>query len=148
MTINLYGPLLGCKFAIPHMRAVGGGSIINTSSSSGQTADRAMPAYGASKAALIMLTKHVATAYGCQGIRCNAIAPGPVETPTSVARLSDDRRASLIRSTALGRMAAPSEIGEVAAFLASDASSYLTGQVVGVDGGLLCHQPFVGYEAE
>ena len=81
MRINLRGPMLGCKYAIPHMIRRGGGSIINTSSASGLTGDMVRAAYAASKAGLGSLTQNVAVQYGKHGIRCNAVAPGVIATP-------------------------------------------------------------------
>ena len=81
MSINVTGYLLGCKYALPYMISAGAGSIINTASGSGVMGDLARIAYGSSKGAIIALTKYVATQYGQQGIRCNAIAPGVILTP-------------------------------------------------------------------
>src|SRR5882724_5441395 len=83
MRINLRGTMLACKAAIPRMRARGGGSIINMSSGSGLTGALAPTAYGVSKAAIISLTQYVATQHGKEGIRCNAIAPGLIVTPST-----------------------------------------------------------------
>jgi NAD(P)-dependent dehydrogenase (short-subunit alcohol dehydrogenase family) len=142
LAVNLLGPVLGCKYAIPHMVERGAGSIVNTVTSSALVGDASLPAYGSSKAALVLLTKHVATAYGRQGIRCNALAPGLVRTASSAAKVPERRRAAQERSTTLGRSGSVDEIAEAAVFLASDAASYVTGQVLSVDGGLSCHQPY------
>src|SRR5690606_15427048 len=80
LNINVTSFLLGSKYAIPHMIAAGGGSIINTSSDSGRVGDVVRTAYGASKAAVISLTQHIAVQYGLQGVRCNAITPGVILT--------------------------------------------------------------------
>jgi NAD(P)-dependent dehydrogenase (short-subunit alcohol dehydrogenase family) len=81
MAVNLRGPMLGCKYAIPHMIAAGGGSIVTTSSTSGQFGDLSRVAYGVSKSGIDSLTRYVATLHGKQGIRANAVAPGVVRTP-------------------------------------------------------------------
>jgi NAD(P)-dependent dehydrogenase (short-subunit alcohol dehydrogenase family) len=81
MAVNVRGPMLGCKHAIPRMIERGGGSIINMSSTSSRLGDHTRTAYGVSKAAVNTLTNYVATQYGLDGIRCNTIAPGPILTP-------------------------------------------------------------------
>src|SRR5216117_2988443 len=81
VAVNLKGPFLGCKHAIPHMLARGGGSIVNTASIEGFVGRGLRAAYGAAKAGVVLLTKSVASQYGSRGIRCNAVAPGMVLTP-------------------------------------------------------------------
>ena len=138
--VALRGAMLGCKHAVPLMRRRGGGSIINTASTSGQTGELIRAAYGSAKAGVIELTRSVATAYGHESIRCNAIAPGLIMTAPSIALdpdyLDRSRQARLIK-----RDGTPEDIAAMAAFLASDASGYVTGQVFNVDGGYLAHHP-------
>ncbi|MBY0399006.1 SDR family oxidoreductase [Myxococcota bacterium] len=139
MRINLRGPMLGCKFAIPHMIRRGGGSIINTSSASGLTGDVIRAAYAASKAGLGSLTQNVAAQYGKQGIRCNAVAPGVIATPSLEANVPKPAVEVYVENTLTPRLGRPEDIAAVVVFLASDAASFVTGQVLSVDGGLLAH---------
>lgn len=143
MRVNLRGPMLGCKYAIPHMIAGGGGTIVNTSSASGLTGDLSRPAYGASKAGLQSLTQSVATQYGKQGIRCNAVAPGVIDTPALAANVPPEQIAIYEGSTLTPRLGAPEDIAAAVLFLVSDAAAFVTGQVLSVDGGLLAHHPTV-----
>ncbi|MEZ4331325.1 MAG: glucose 1-dehydrogenase [Myxococcota bacterium] len=139
MRINLRAPMLGCKHAIPHMIRRGGGSIINTSSASGLTGDSVRAAYAASKAGLGSLTQNVAAQYGKQGIRCNAIAPGVIATPALEANVPKAAVDVYVDNTLTPRLGRPEDIAAVVVFLASDASAFVTGQILSVDGGLLAH---------
>jgi NAD(P)-dependent dehydrogenase (short-subunit alcohol dehydrogenase family) len=141
MNVNLRGTMLGCKHALPHMLAAGGGAIVTTSSTSGQFGDLSRVAYGVSKAGIDSLTRYVATLYGKQGIRCNAVAPGVVKTPSLTANVPADQIALFERNHLTPDMGEPENIADVVAFLLSDAAAYITGQVVNVDGGLTCHTP-------
>ena len=141
MQINLRGPMFGCKYAIPHMIAAGGGAIVTTSSTSGQFGDLSRVAYGVSKAGIDSLVRYVATLYGKQNIRCNAVAPGVVKTPALVANVPADQIAMFERNHLTPDMGEPQHIAEVVAFLLSDEAAYITGQVVNVDGGLTSHTP-------
>jgi NAD(P)-dependent dehydrogenase (short-subunit alcohol dehydrogenase family) len=138
--VNSTGPFLGCKFAVPAMIESGGGSIINMSSTSSLTGYPVSHAYGATKASVNALTMHVATAYGKQGIRCNAIAAGPVQTP-AWGDVGAEQVALLQRHVLTPYIGQPEHIAETVVFLASDESAYITGQVISVDGGYLVHQP-------
>ena len=137
MRVNLRGPMLGCKHAIPPMLKRGGGAIVNTSSASGLTGDFARSAYAASKAGLRSLTESVAAQYGKQGIRANAIAPSAASngllawletTPGGVEGFAAKQP--------MGKLGTPDEIANVAAFLASDYASFVNGVVLPVDGGV------------
>lgn len=141
MVVNLRGPMLGCKYAIPRMIEAGGGAIVTTSSTSGQFGDLSRAAYGVSKAGIDSLTRYVATLYGKQGIRANAIAPGVVKTPSLAANVAPEELALFERNHVTPGMGEPQHIAQVAAFLLSDASAYITGQVINVDGGLAMHTP-------
>jgi meso-butanediol dehydrogenase / (S,S)-butanediol dehydrogenase / diacetyl reductase len=145
LEINLTGPFLLMKEAIPDMIERGGGSIINIASIGGLRCMPAAPAYGASKAGLIFLTQQAALDYGPFGIRCNAVCPGATRTKMleeAVSGIAKETGADLDSILArfsscipLRRVAAPSEMGTVCTFLASDESSFMTGAVLVVDGG-------------
>ena len=141
MRINLRGALVAIQAAVPHMIARGGGSVINTASGAGLTGDLRNPAYGASKAALISLTRYVATEFGKQGIRCNAISPGFIVIPEKAGREAVE--AIMLRHHLTPRLGRPEDIAALVVFLASDESAFVTGQNICVDGGLLAHQPFL-----
>jgi NAD(P)-dependent dehydrogenase (short-subunit alcohol dehydrogenase family) len=141
MATNVRGPMLGCKYAIPHMLKSGGGSIVNTSSNSGQMGDLLRVAYGVSKAGVDSLTRYVATMYGKQGIRCNAISPGVVATPALVNHVSKVELDMFEAHHLTPYMGKPEDIAAVVAFLMSEDSRFITGQVINVDGGMLAHTP-------
>jgi NAD(P)-dependent dehydrogenase (short-subunit alcohol dehydrogenase family) len=141
MLVNLRGPMLGCKHAIPHMIEAGGGAIVTTSSMSGQFGDLSRVAYGVSKAGLDSLTRYVATLYGKQGVRANAIAPGVVKTPALTANVSPEELALFASHVVTPGLAEPEDIAEAVAFLLSDGAAYISGQVINVDGGLAVHTP-------
>jgi NAD(P)-dependent dehydrogenase (short-subunit alcohol dehydrogenase family) len=140
LDVALRGTMWGCKYAVPALRSRGGGSIVNTASTSGLTGELVRPAYGAAKAGIIGLTRSVATRYGHENIRCNAIAPGIIMTPPSQSLPEDYKRRSRA-ARLIKRDGQPYDIAAMAAFLASDASGYITGQVFPVDGGYLAHHP-------
>jgi NAD(P)-dependent dehydrogenase (short-subunit alcohol dehydrogenase family) len=141
LAVNLRGPMLGCKHAIPRMLERGGGSIVNTSSAAGLAGDLVRAAYGASKAGVDSLTRYVATQYGKRGIRCNSIAPGVIATPALAANVPPEQIDAYERSHLTPRLGRPEDIAKVVAFLASDDAAFITGQVISVDGGLLAHHP-------
>jgi meso-butanediol dehydrogenase/(S,S)-butanediol dehydrogenase/diacetyl reductase len=140
IAIDLNGVFYGCRSAIPVMRAQGGGVIVNTASASGLAADYHFAAYNAAKAGVINYTRAVAIDHAREGIRCNAVCPGPVDTPI-LQTISGIReiRAAWDAAVPMGRFAQPGEIAEVVAFLASDAASFITGAAIPVDGGLTAH---------
>ena len=138
MDINVKGVLLGCKHAIPAMRASGGGSIVNVASFVAHMgAATPQVAYTASKGAVLAMTREIAVIYARQGIRANALCPGPVMTPLLAKFLSDEakRNRRLVHSP-MGRFGEAHEIAQGALFLASDESSWMTGQSLGIDGGI------------
>ena len=141
LSVNLTGPMLGCRFAIPEILSSGGGSIINTASVAGLRAEREHVTYGVSKAGLIHLTKHVAVRYGKQGIRCNAIAPGVVVTPKARLRQDESWMAGMARVHHSPRLGDPDDIAHVATFLASDAAAFVNGAVLTVDGAMTALLP-------
>jgi NAD(P)-dependent dehydrogenase (short-subunit alcohol dehydrogenase family) len=132
---NTKGALLLARHAIPHMIERGGGSIVNISSGTGTIGESTRVAYGVSKAALEQLTRHLAVRYGRQGIRTNAIAPGFILTNTAESIVPADVKERLTVANPMRRLGTPEDIAHVVAFLCSDASSYLNGQVLHVDGG-------------
>ena len=134
LDVNLLGAFLGMRTALPLMRAGGGGSIINVVSTSALTGMPYAGAYGASKWALRGLTRTAAVEWGRYGVRVNAIFPGPINTgmlPPSRTRPDQTRFAHF----PLGRAGDPDEVANLAAFLASDESSYVTGGEFTIDGG-------------
>lgn len=142
--VNARGTMLMIKHCVPLMLASGGGSIINTSSGTSLLGDVFNPAYSSSKAAVNALTRNVATQLGKQGIRCNAILPGLILTDLSRSMLAPEQLAMLEKHTLLPRLGQPDDIAKALVFLASDDSSFVTGQLLAVDGGITVHQPFVG----
>jgi NAD(P)-dependent dehydrogenase (short-subunit alcohol dehydrogenase family) len=139
-SVALRGAMLGCKHAVPHMIAAGGGSIINTSSNSSLSGDLTLTAYSAAKAGINSLTRSVATAFGKQRVRCNAVAPGYIQTEASVA-VPDELLDVFVRNNLLPRVGEPDDIANAVVFLASDLAAFVTGQVIQVDGGQLSHLP-------
>lgn len=137
--VNVTGAFHCCKYVIPHMISAGGGSIINVASTSGIAGNWNQSAYVASKHALVGLTKSIALDYAGQGIRANAICPGFIETERSFAfsavNRSTDWRERKVAEIPLGRLGRATEVAALAAFLASEESSYMTGVVIPIDGG-------------
>ena len=146
LRVNLIGPFLAIKYAAPHMKSVGGGSIIATASVAGLRSGAGGPAYSASKAGVVNLVKVAATQLAGANIRVNAICPGLIET--GMTELIYDRARSKGQEEQLGRLnplkrgGEPIEIAQAALFLASDESSYVNGQAIVVDGGLSASHPF------
>ncbi|MCM3920499.1 SDR family oxidoreductase [Frankia sp. AiPs1] len=140
LATNARGPLLGCKHAVPLMLRSGGGSIINTSSISSQVGELTMTAYGAAKAALSQITRAVAAQWGKQGIRCNAVAPGLVLSPSGLG-LPREIIDLYIRHSLTPYVGEPQDIANLVAFLASDDARYITAQTINIDGGLVAHNP-------
>lgn len=144
MVTTLRGPMIATKFAIPHLRARGGGSIIFTASGAGIGGSTGPTAYGVAKAGVISLMQNVATQHGKENIRCNAIAPGTIQTPA----LDPETFGSgavldiMLNNTLTTRLGLPEDIAWTAVWLASDESAFVTGQCICVDGGLLAHHPY------
>ena len=139
MRVDLRGPMLGCKHAIPSMIESGGGSIINTTSNAALAGDLTLTAYAAAKGGLNTLTLSVATAFGRQGIRCNAVSPAHIESP-SLATVVPAEVVEMLRAQCLTpRMGRPQDVANLVLYLASDESSFVTGQILRVDGGALSH---------
>ena len=141
LAVNVKGTIYGCRAAIPHMLENGGGSIVNISSVNGIVSEPYLAVYSASKGAVVMLTKGVALDYAKQGIRCNAICPGWVDTPINYAHAEMLGGLQQVYDTIdsfqpIGRPGRPEEIAHVALFLASDEASFMTGAIVSADGGM------------
>ena len=138
MDINAKGVFLGTKAAIPELRKVGGGSIINISSISGMVGQADIqPVYNASKGAVRIFTKSAAVQYASEGIRVNSVHPGPIDTPMAGDRLTDpELQREADATTPMGRTALPEEVAWGVLFLASDESSFMTGSELVIDGGL------------
>jgi 3-oxoacyl-[acyl-carrier protein] reductase len=137
MEVNVNGTFNCCKAAVRHMIQQKNGRILNITSIAGKMGDiTAAPAYGTSKGAVNTLTKSLARQLAPLGITVNAIAPHAVETDMS-AEWSEEKRRSVIDSIPLGRLAKPEEIAEAALFLVSAGASFITGEVLNMNGGAL-----------
>ncbi len=141
MQVNARGTMLMCKHALPAMIAGGGGSIINIGSGTSLAGDVFQTAYAVSKGAINTLTRYVATQYGGEGVRCNALLVGSVLTPPMQRVLPEPMRAIIAAHKLAGRLGTPQDIAEMVAFLASDRSAWITGQTWSVDGGFFAHLP-------
>jgi NAD(P)-dependent dehydrogenase (short-subunit alcohol dehydrogenase family) len=139
MAVNLRGPMLCTKHALPHMLRGGGGSIIMTGSVKALEGDMMATAYGASKAGLINLTKNIATQYGKQGIRANIMVVGLVLSETLRATFPPQLREMMESHNLTPYIGEPRHIANAALFLASDESAYMTGQELCLDGGFSAH---------
>ena len=144
LAVNLTGPFLCTHFALPHLLASGAGRIVNIASTYGLIGAPEAPAYCASKGGLVNLTRQLAVDYSGQGIRVNAICPGYIDTDMGGHRAAlggaasleaRERREAAAARQPIGRQAQAEEVASVAVFLASDASSFMTGSIVTVDGG-------------
>jgi NAD(P)-dependent dehydrogenase (short-subunit alcohol dehydrogenase family) len=138
LAINVKGVAFGCKFGIPAMIASGGGSIINVASFVAWLgAATSQTAYTASKGAVVAMTREIAVEYARRGVRCNALCPGPIDTPLLAELLADPaRRQRRFVHIPMGRLGRAEELANAALFLASDESSYMTGASLIVDGGI------------
>ena len=138
MNVNLKGVFLGCKYEIPALLRAGGGAIVNTASFVA-ILGAATPqiAYTASKGGVLSMTREIAVEFARKNIRCNALCPGPVETPLLAELLSDPaRRQRRLVHIPPGRFARAEEMANAALFLASDEASYVNGATFLVDGGI------------
>jgi NAD(P)-dependent dehydrogenase (short-subunit alcohol dehydrogenase family) len=133
--VNLTGPFLCSKAAVLLMRERGGGAIVNITSISGLRASTLRSAYGTSKAGLAHLTRQLAVELASLGIRVNGVAPGPVDTAMAKAVHSPEIRADYHDAIPLNRYGLEEELAEAVFFLRSDRASYITGQILAVDGG-------------
>jgi 3-oxoacyl-[acyl-carrier protein] reductase len=138
--VNLRGVYLGCRYALPHLRRNGGGTILNMASQSGLQGQAMNEAYCASKAGVVLLTRSLARELAPERIRVNCICPGGTDTPllrgfVATAPAPDAALAGLASRSPMGRLARPDEIAAAALFLVSDEASYVTGVALPVDGG-------------
>jgi NAD(P)-dependent dehydrogenase (short-subunit alcohol dehydrogenase family) len=136
LDVNLTGPFLVCRAALPGMLERGAGSIVNVASVAGLVAFPGRCAYSASKGGVVQLTRSLAADYAARGIRANAVCPGMVDTPMTSWRLEQpDLRAAVLAKIPAGRVATAAEVAEAVALLAGDAMVYMNGAMLVLDGG-------------
>jgi 3-oxoacyl-[acyl-carrier protein] reductase len=135
--VNLGGTVNACQAAAGLLRERGAGSIVTLSSVAGRQGNAGQANYSASKAGVIGFTRSLARSCGSHGVRANVVCPGLIDTDMT-RDLSDRARADIGQQIPLGRFGTSAEVAELVSFLASDRSSYITGQVLGIDGGITC----------
>jgi 2-hydroxycyclohexanecarboxyl-CoA dehydrogenase len=140
--VNLRGTLAVTHAVLPSMHARGGGAIVNVASEAGRVGSQGSAVYSAAKAGVIGFTKAIARESARFGVRCNAVAPGPIETPLlnsapeQLGELGVRLKQGMVSATAMGRIGEPDEVAAAIAFLASPDAAYITGQTLNVSGGL------------
>lgn len=144
LAVNLTGPMMLCRAALPHLRSAGGGTIVNVSSAAGLSPLHHRTAYCAAKAGVIMFGKALAIEAAPDGIRVNAVCPGAVDTPlfrTSYESSDDPERdlEAIRQRYAMRRIAEPAELAEAVLYLSGPGSTYITGTALAVDGGRTFH---------
>ena len=139
LAVNLTGPLLGSKYAIPHMIGAGGGAIVHIASAAGLRGEDRRTVYGATKSGLLGLSRSIAVQYGKQGIRSNVVAPGFSLTQQMIERWSKEMLSVALEHTMTPRLGTPEDQAAAVLYLVSDESAFVTGQVLAVDGGLTSH---------
>ena len=149
LAINLTGPMLMSREAAPHLAVHGVGAIVNLGSLEGDVCNPSHAAYSATKAGVHGLTRATAIDLGPQGIRCNALAPGWIDTPLNASYVDahpdrDAVVAELAKLHPIGRIGTPADVADVAVWLSSDESRFVTGQVITVDGGRTSRPPLPG----
>lgn len=137
VAVNFRGPFMTMKAAIPHMIARGGGSIVNVASTAALKGYPSLVVYGGSKAGLVALSRGAGVEFADQNIRVNTICPGPHETPMLLAAIKENpaSREKIIANVPMRRLGKPEEIAQAIYFYASDASAFITGTVLPVEGG-------------
>jgi NAD(P)-dependent dehydrogenase (short-subunit alcohol dehydrogenase family) len=137
--VNVRGTMLCSKYVLPHMVRGGGGSIVNTASALGVAGSTAQAAYGASKAAIIQMSRSIATSHGKRGVRCNAVLPGLTRTDAAAANLPPELWRIQAAENLTPYIGDADSIASLVVFLASDAARYITGQAILADGGSSAH---------
>jgi NAD(P)-dependent dehydrogenase (short-subunit alcohol dehydrogenase family) len=135
LAVNLTGYLYTMRHALPELLKRGGGAIVNTISGLVLNGDRQRPAYGASKGGVVTLTKHVASRWGKDGVRCNAVAPGMVLTDNSLRNISAEERQAITARVPSPRLGKPEDLAAMVALLMSQDGEWINGQVLAVNGG-------------
>jgi len=138
MRVNFWGTLHGAKYVVPYLKKAGGGVIINCSSVSGRVAQRMQSPYNVSKAAIEMMSKCMALELGPSKIRVNTICPNMTETDMAAPALANKGRETYVNAYPLRRLGQPDDIAQAALYLASDRSSWVSGNSLFVDGGSSC----------
>lgn len=139
LAVDLDSVYYGCRAAVPHLRASGGGAIVNTASISGTHGDYGLAAYNAAKGGVLNLTRTVALDHAREGIRTNAVCPGPIDTALTAPLIAVPALMDVYRDNIpMGRLGRADEVASVVAFLASDDASYVNGAAIVVDGGVTC----------
>ena len=133
--------MLASKHALPVMIEGGGGAIVNTSTNQSLAGDLSQFAYSAAKAGINALTRSIATAYGRQGIRCNTVAPGFIATDATRKSVSPEMESAIVAHNLVPRAGRAEDLARAVLYLASDEASFVTGQLISVDGGQLAHLP-------
>jgi meso-butanediol dehydrogenase/(S,S)-butanediol dehydrogenase/diacetyl reductase len=137
LAVDLDSVFYGCRAAIPHLRAAGGGAIVNMASVSGLGGDFGLVAYNAAKGGVVNLTRAVALDHAREGIRCNAVCPGPIDTPLAAGIHTNVPLSRAVKGAIpMGRIGRAEEVAAAVAFLASDDAAFVTGVMLPVDGGL------------
>ncbi len=144
-SVNLRGAMLAAKHGIPVMIAGGGGAIVNTSSNQSLAGDLSQFAYSAAKAGINALTRSIATTYGRRGIRCNTVSPGHISTAASRASVSPEMDAALVAHNLIPRAGRAEDLAHAVLYLVSDEASFVTGQLLSIDGGQMAHLPHYSY---
>jgi NAD(P)-dependent dehydrogenase (short-subunit alcohol dehydrogenase family) len=137
LAVDLTGFFYTARNALPHLLQAGGGSIVVTSSAAAFLGDATRPAYSTSKAGLGALVRHIASRWGREGIRCNAVAPGLVLSDEIRPKVPAERQEAYLTTQRLARLGEPRDVAAMVTFLMSDAAEWITGQVIGVDGGMV-----------
>jgi NAD(P)-dependent dehydrogenase (short-subunit alcohol dehydrogenase family) len=144
-TVNLRGAMLASKHAIPVMIEGGGGAIVNTSTNQSLAGDLSQFAYSAAKAGVNALTRSIATAYGRRGIRCNTVAPGFIATASTGKAVSPEMAEAIVSNNLIPRAGQATDLAHAVLYLASDEASFVTGQLISIDGGQLSHLPHYSF---
>ncbi|GAA2212492.1 SDR family oxidoreductase [Nonomuraea monospora] len=139
LEVDLIGYAHTCRTVIPYLLESGGGAIVNTSSSAAFVGEPLRPAYAAAKAGVNALTRHVASRWGKEGIRCNGVSPGLVLSETGLATMSEEFKAAVLGAIRTPRLGKPSDLAAAAAFLLSDDAAWVNGQTWSIDGGGSLH---------